>query len=633
MLAGPKLHLAFFFAILFLFIQVPAALSNTTPQQNIIPLNNWQYVTESQGGSLNPGDLNAPQSGTTVKWQRLSSTTDILKFHAGEIIWLKTKLPDWEGDHPAIYLGNAAYNMQVFLNDKMIYQVDDFDSRKDKYIRWHQVLIDLPDYKKGDDLIVKIRPGDKTAVNFENIILGSSEEIIRSLFRSSFITLLLIALMFITAAAAVIVYFTLMRANLLIYLTIFLLAAVVLISVNNSFLQMIINMPALFYNLNYIFLNAGSVVLFLMIELIVLKKYKLIINIIWKFKLAFMFFTIALLNMSDLIFNDLLKYFLITSIISILIATVTILLSTSKGRYESRILYMGVSAIYLSSIIEIILINTRGITNTFGYSITAMPYGFLLFVGSILWYAAHNYLQTIREKEESKHIEFEAVKRENETRFLFTKKLIDSQENERNRIALELHDSVGQKLLLVKNMILSRVKKSSEDMEKNFLYRVSDLTQETVNEIRNIIYNLRPQHLDQLGLSTAIETLVESLSSSSGINFVLNMDKIDDHIKKPDEINFFRILQEFLNNVVKHSNAKDAFIDILKEDGSIIMRVKDNGKSSKGNGRVLKGMGLVGVRERSQMIGAELNLDINGEDGTTVILKYPVKQKSLQRDS
>jgi signal transduction histidine kinase len=256
----------------------------------------------------------------------------------------------------------------------------------------------------------------------------------------------------------------------------------------------------------------------------------------------------------------------------------------------------------------------------------------MLFVGTIFWYAIHNYLVTIKEKEKSKQIEFEAEKRENETRYLFAKRLIDTQENERNRIALELHDSVGQKLLIAKNLLLSSVRKSHNDTEKKYLQGINDLTGEAINEIRNIIYNLRPQHLDHLGLSTAIETLVENISESSGIKFVINIDKIDNLFPKSDEINFFRIVQESLNNIVKHSNAKDALIDIKKRDDVITLIVKDNGKSSKKNDNTLNGMGLVGIRERSKMIDAELNLDINGKDGTTVILKYPIKQDFLDKE-
>jgi two-component system sensor histidine kinase DegS len=191
---------------------------------------------------------------------------------------------------------------------------------------------------------------------------------------------------------------------------------------------------------------------------------------------------------------------------------------------------------------------------------------------------------------------------------------------------------VGQKLLIVKNLLLSSVRKSFNDTEKKYLQGINDLTGEAINEIRNIIYNLRPQHLDHLGLSTAIETLVENISDSSGIKFIINIDKIDNLFPKSDEINFFRIVQESLNNIVKHSNAKDAIIDIKKRDGVIALIVKDNGKNSKKNSGALNGMGLVGIRERSRMIGAQLDLNINGEDGTTLILKYPIKQDFLYKE-
>ena len=630
MLTSSKLHIAVLFSFLpiFFFVNHSSTL-DTIKSNKIIPLNKWQYIAETESDSLNIKNVIAL---TPEKWNHLSSTDSIIKFYNGKMVWIKTKLPNWEGKSPTIYIGHAAYDMQVYLNDKIIYQVKSFNLEEDKYVRWNQVLINLPQYNKGDEVIIKIRPGGKTAVVFENAMFGSPIEIIRNIFKSNFITLILIAIVFITGVAALIIYFTLMKAKIIIYLMLLLFSAGVLLSVNNSFLQLVINKSTLFYNLNYIFLNIGSIILFLILEIIVLKKYKIIINIIWKLKVAFLLFTIVILNLTDLIFNDILKYFVLSSVVFIIVATVTLFLSAYKSKYESKILFAGIFAICFSSIIEIILIFNQGIDNTFGYLIRAIPFGFLIFVGTIIWYAIHDYILTIKEKEKSKQIEFEAIKRENETRFLFAKKLIDSQENERNRIALELHDSVGQKLLLVKNLLLSSIRKSYDDAGKKNLEGINDLTGETINDIRNIIYNLRPQHLDQLGLSTAIETMVENISNSSNINFVLNIDKIDNYFTKPDEINFFRILQECLNNVVKHSNAKDAFIDIQKHDSLIFMQVKDNGRSSKKNGNTLNGMGLVGIRERSQMIGAELNLDINGEDGTTVILKYPIKQDLLGKE-
>ncbi len=624
-----KLHIWVLFSFLPILLGNHSPSSDSIPQK-IIHLNQWQYLVETGSNGLNIKNITSPEILNSEKWKPLSSTAEIMKLHSGKILWVKTKLPDWKGDDPSIYIGSDSYNMQVFYNGKMIYQVKDFNSEANKYFRWHQELIHLPNYTKGSEIIFKIKPGEKFLVIFEDIIFGSATEIIRSIFKSSIIYLILIGIIFIAGAAAVIIYITLIKTKLLIYLLMFLFSAGVVISSNNPFLQLVINIPALFYNLNYIFLNIGSVCLYLMIEVIVLKKYKKIINIIWKTKLIFLIFLITVLSYTNLIFNDFLKYYIISSIIIISIANTILFLSALKSNYESRILYTGISGVYLSLITEIIMILYHGINNTYGYKIKAMPFGLLIFVGTILWYAIHHYMLTVKEKEMSKKIEFEAVKRENETRFLFAKRLIDSQESERNRIALGLHDSVGQKLLLVKNLILSRAKKSYDDTEKKFLQGVNDLTGETISEIRNIIYNLRPQHLDQLGLSAAIETMVENQSASSDINFAVNIDKIDDCFTKSDEINFFRIVQECLNNIVKHSNSKDAFIDIQKRDGIILMQVKDNGKKSKENKNTLNGMGLVGIRERSRMIGAELNMDINGENGSIVVLKYPIKQELLR---
>lgn len=273
------------------------------------------------------------------------------------------------------------------------------------------------------------------------------------------------------------------------------------------------------------------------------------------------------------------------------------------------------------------IILLEGVNSDFK-SYAAMFFGMILFVATIMWAAFQKYRETNREKETMRQNEFESIKRENEAREIFASKLIESQENERNRIALELHDSVGQKLLLVQNRILSRIKNSGNDTNVKSLEDVSELTSETIQEIRNIIYNLRPEHLDHLGLKTAIETLVENLSNNSAIKFDFNIDEIDELFIKTEEINFFRIVQESLNNIIKHSGATKAFIDIKVAGDVLLMAIKDNSDIQKPQtGSVYKGIGLAGMRERAKMIGAELNIDIHGKAGNIVSLKYHLKNK------
>ena len=137
----------------------------------------------------------------------------------------------------------------------------------------------------------------------------------------------------------------------------------------------------------------------------------------------------------------------------------------------------------------------------------------------------------------------------------FSRQLIESQERERQRIAAELHDSLGQNLLVVKNRaLLGALSQQDEEARKQF-DEIGATVAQTLEEVRTISYNLRPHHLDQLGLTTTIRAMIEKIAESSGIAMSSELDDIDGVFPPADEITIYRIIQESLNNVVKHSSA------------------------------------------------------------------------------
>lgn len=254
--------------------------------------------------------------------------------------------------------------------------------------------------------------------------------------------------------------------------------------------------------------------------------------------------------------------------------------------------------------------------------------GSFIFVISIIWLATNYYIESNKEKERIQQFELETVKRENEAKNLFAAQLIESQENERNRIALELHDSVGQKLLLIKNQVLSGLKQATKHNEEAILLSVGELADDTISEIRNITYDLRPKYLDQLGINAAIETITEKISETSDIRIILEIDDcIDSCVKKNDQINFFRIIQESLNNIVKHSEADVVFIKIKANNNKVLLEIKDNGH---GNNSInySKGIGITGMKERAKMLNADFSISSN-ETGTKVKMEYSIKEKDL----
>jgi signal transduction histidine kinase len=208
----------------------------------------------------------------------------------------------------------------------------------------------------------------------------------------------------------------------------------------------------------------------------------------------------------------------------------------------------------------------------------------------------------------------------------FSDQLISSQEQERQRIAAELHDSLGQNLLIIKNRALLSLKllgdtaKTQEQIEE-----ISTSTSEAIKEVRQIAYNLRPYHLDEIGLTQALEEMVERLSHACPIKFTATIDLIDDCFTKEAEINLYRIVQECLNNTIKHARATEAEIQIRRNLHEVELVIHDNGQGftpeAARNGETgRRGFGLTGMAERARILGGKLALQSAPGQGTTITL-------------
>jgi signal transduction histidine kinase len=218
------------------------------------------------------------------------------------------------------------------------------------------------------------------------------------------------------------------------------------------------------------------------------------------------------------------------------------------------------------------------------------------------------------------------LKRANAAQQAFSRQLIESQENERKRIAAELHDSLGQQLLVIKNRALLALHTSESHEEAvGELNEISDATSHALDEVREIAYNLRPFQLDQLGLTKALESMLKKVSHTSGIDFSIMIDLFDGLYSKEGEINIYRIVQESANNIVRHSEATKAVVEIKRDARGVTIRIRDNGKgfpsdSSTGPTRGA-GLGIAGISERARILGGKHSVESAPGAGTTIIIK------------
>ena len=160
----------------------------------------------------------------------------------------------------------------------------------------------------------------------------------------------------------------------------------------------------------------------------------------------------------------------------------------------------------------------------------------------------------------------------------FSRQLIASQEAERKRIAAELHDSLGQRLVVIKNLaLLSLTTMEDQDLRRR-MDEISAESSHAMSEVREISYNLRPYQLDRLGLRKAILALVRNVSRATDARLTADVDdEIEGFLPKESEINFYRIVQECLNNVMKHSQATEVDLSIERRDDTLSLVIRDNG--------------------------------------------------------
>lgn len=200
---------------------------------------------------------------------------------------------------------------------------------------------------------------------------------------------------------------------------------------------------------------------------------------------------------------------------------------------------------------------------------------------------------------------------------------IDTLENERRRIASDLHDELGPLLSAVKLQINNIETAGEEDQQ--LVTKSSQHIDSIIQKLREISNNLMPNTLLRKGLKNAIEELTETYKKASRlqIRFICEQDIRLDQNK---EINLYRIVQEVLHNTIKHSEADLLLISLRKQEGHILLATSDNGKGFDyfSKSKELKGLGLRNLQSRTEVMGGELVCNSQPGKGVTYIFDIPV---------
>ena len=218
------------------------------------------------------------------------------------------------------------------------------------------------------------------------------------------------------------------------------------------------------------------------------------------------------------------------------------------------------------------------------------------------------------------------VKLENNMKIQSLSSMVAGQEAERNRIANDLHDSLGGSLSALKlqfeNVVLE---KHADDIP---FQNISKLIDGACSEVREIARNLKPASLENIGLEAAVRDLINKYNINSEIEMSFHTFVGDLNLDYNIKLNMYRIIQELLNNVMKHAEATEVDIQLTKANNELIIKVEDDGKGFNINW-VKKGLGLDSIQSRVNVLKGDLNIDTAPTRGTSVIIHIPIHEAQV----
>jgi signal transduction histidine kinase len=229
------------------------------------------------------------------------------------------------------------------------------------------------------------------------------------------------------------------------------------------------------------------------------------------------------------------------------------------------------------------------------------------------------------------------LRREETRQTAFAQQLIEAQESERKRISTELHDSLGQDLFIIRAHVRSaREMVPNADQLEDALDAIGDLAQRASEDLKNVAHALRPYGLDKIGLASTIERMIENIRTTCQIDFTTSLSGIDGRVDSGKHINVFRIVQEAVSNVVKHSRATRAAVTLTGGERAAEIRIEDNGQGFRPErlespDNASRTLGLMSIRERARSLGGQATIRSTTGVGTTVVVTFPLDERGHAR--
>jgi signal transduction histidine kinase len=234
----------------------------------------------------------------------------------------------------------------------------------------------------------------------------------------------------------------------------------------------------------------------------------------------------------------------------------------------------------------------------------------------------------LEERNRELKVLYETLQHKEEQLRVLLGKVLGAQEDERKRVSLELHDGIGQALSAV-SMGLERLDRPDQrSNQQEHVEVLKELTMNALSDLRRIVIALRPAALDYLGLVPAIRRYIELQLGNTGVGFQIHEEGPNTRLEPSLETIVYRVVQEAINNVARHSGATRVRIHLRSSEDTLAVTVEDNGQGFDPTLATAKhGVGLQGMEERVSMAGGELTVHSQPGRGTTVHMEIPLSKR------
>jgi signal transduction histidine kinase len=222
----------------------------------------------------------------------------------------------------------------------------------------------------------------------------------------------------------------------------------------------------------------------------------------------------------------------------------------------------------------------------------------------------------------------------------FSMRLLEREESERRRLSRELHDGLGQDLLVIKNqatLLGQQLPSERADLQRT-AREIAEASQAAIEGARAIAYNLRPADLDRAGLTRSLAAMLDRAAASASLALDHALENLDGSLAPEAEVVLYRVTQELTKNILKHADARRAFVDLRRAPDAVELAVADDGRgfdpaivrSRVGPG---KGLGLDSIHERVAMLDGEVRMESAPGQGTRFLIRIPLRPTLRESES